>query len=82
MQLQARKDFYKEGYQKLEKQVKKMEPILHQKEKTIKEFRREKLQIESIQNMVKTLGKSHAGEINNIKVSLNLNLWRMLLIDR
>ena len=82
MQLQARKDFYKEGYQKLEKQVKEMEPILHQKEKTFKEFRREKLQIESTQNMVKTLGESHAGEINNIKVSLNLNLWRMLLIDR
>ena len=82
MQLQARKHFYKEGYQKLEKQVKEMEPILHQKEKTIKEFRREKLQIESTQNMVKMLGESHAEEINNIKVSLNLNLWRMLLIDR
>ena len=77
MQLHARKDFYKEGYQKLEKQVKEMESIFHQKEKTIKEFRRVKLQIESTQNIVTTLGESHAEEINNIKVSLNLKLWRM-----
>ena len=81
-QLQARKDFYKEGYQKLEKRVKEMESILLRKEKTIEEFRREKLQIESTQNTVRTLGESHAEEMNNIKVSLNSNLRRMLLTHR
>ena len=59
-----------------------MESILHRKEKTIEEFRREKSQIESTQNMVRTLGESHAEEINNIKVSLNSNLRRMLLTHR
>ena len=82
MQLQVRKDFYKEGYQRLDKQVKEMESLLHLKEKTIEEFRREKLQIKSTQNMMRTLGESHAEEIKNIKVRLNLNLQWMLLIDR
>ena len=82
MQLQVRKDFYKEGYQRLDKQVKEMESLLHWKEKTIEEFRREKLQIKSTQNMMRTLGESHAEEIRNIKVRPNLNLQWMLLIDR
>ena len=59
-----------------------MESILHRKEKTLEEFRREKSQIESTQNTVRTLGESHTEEINNIKVSLNLNLQRMLLTHR
>ena len=82
MQLQARKDFYKEGYQKLEKRVKEMESILHRKEKTLEEFRREKSQIESTQNTVRTLGESHTEEINNIKLTLNMTLRRMLLTHR
>ena len=31
---------------------------------------------------MRTLGESHAEEIDNIKVRLNSNLWWMLLIDR